>query len=94
MFVLLLLAAQASAPASAPGDISIRATLDARSVKVEQKGTASIAAHAEPDGGSTAVSSGTRGSRHFEVQIDARIADPLAAAPDGDAEATDPAAPR
>lgn len=62
---------------AAPADISFHATLDARSVKVSGRGDARIQAWAQPDGGSVAQSSGNRSSRHFELRIDARIADLL-----------------
>ena len=80
MIGLALLLAQAVA--SVPGDISFAATVDVRSAKVQSKGEASVRAWADPDGGSEARSSGSRTSRRFELQIDARIADPLAAARD------------
>jgi len=69
----LLLQAVAQQP-----DISIHATLDAQSVKIEKSGEARMSVSALPEGGSTATSSGTRTSRHFEVRIDARIGDVLA----------------
>lgn len=76
----ILLAAQAAtaAPAQAAPDISLHATVDARSVKVRAKGEARANVTALPDAGSTVQSSGSESSRHFELWIDARIANALA----------------
>ena len=89
MLAALLVAAQA-ATAQPPADISLHATVEARSVKVEKKGKATIAARAEPDGGSTATSSGTRQGRRFELQVDARIAAAQQAAPPEETPAQPP----
>ena len=89
----MLLAFFIAQAAAAQPDISLHATLDARSVKVERRGIASARAWAEPDGGSQSRSSGTRASRHFELRIDARIAD-LINSSTADQPATDPPAPR
>lgn len=76
--VLLALPASAGqSQVAGPADISLQATLDARSVKVEQRGRAEIRAWAEPEGGSVAQSSGGHSSRRFDLRIDARIADLL-----------------
>lgn len=75
---LLLLALQAAAQQP---DVSIRATADAKSAKIEKKGTATATAHADPDGGSTATSNGNSASAHWELKADARIADPMANQP-------------
>lgn len=72
--------ARSSAPATAavPADISLHANVDARSIKVERRGRAQVRVWADPDGGSAAQSSGGGSGRHFELRIDARIADRLA----------------
>ncbi|WP_310468217.1 hypothetical protein [Sphingomonas sp.] len=92
MLGIVAIALQAAA-AGAP-DIQLHATLDARSVKIERKGTATVRAWAEPDGGSASASTGTRASNHFELRIDARIADLLAAQNELPAEATATDPPR
>lgn len=75
--LLLLPASAGQAQVARPADLSLHATLDARSVEIEQRGRAEIRAWAEPEGGSVAQSSGGRSSRRFELRIDARIADLL-----------------
>ena len=77
MLGALLLLSQAAA-AGQP-DIQFHATVDVRSAKVQSSGRSSVRAWADPDGGSATRSSGTSSSRHFELHIDARIADPRAA---------------
>ncbi len=47
MLILLLAAQSAVSP-----DIQLRATVDARSVKVEQRGETRLEVHADPDAGS------------------------------------------
>ena len=89
MLALLLFAAQAAATAEPAPVISLHATLQARSVKVEKKGEATIRAWAQPDGGSTARSSGTRRSGYFTLELDSRLAppaDPSAKAPETSAQ--------
>lgn len=89
--LLTLLLAQAAA-AQQP-DIVLHATLEARSVRIERSGEASVRAWAEPDGGSTTRSSGTRTSRRFELKIDSRIANAVNSLP-AQSPATDATEPR
>ncbi|MBB3765022.1 hypothetical protein [Sphingomicrobium lutaoense] len=77
--MLWMLLLQAAPPAP---DIALVATVEAREVKVESKGQATIAATATPDGGSRAEASGD--GQRYELRIEARIADPLPADETGD----------
>lgn len=89
--VLLALALQSAAPAP---DISIHAIVDARNVTVERRGQTSIRAVAEPEGGSRVRSSGNSGSRHFELSVDARIANALRTSPESSEPETPSPQPR
>ena len=88
----LLLLVQAAA--AAPPDIQFHATVDVRSAKVESRGRSSVHAWATPDGGSATRSSGNSASRHFELHIDARLADPSAVDINQGQQETAPQQPR
>ena len=92
MLAALLLLSQATG-AGQP-DIQLHATVDVRSAKIQSRGVSSVSASADPDGGSQTQSSGTSNSRHFELHIDARIADPLALKAGTSLEETEPQQPR
>lgn len=70
--ILVLLAIQAAV--APPADVSLRATVSARSVKVDRKGQATVSATATPDAGSVASAKRTSSNR-YELQLDARIGD-------------------
>lgn len=89
----LFLALQA-ASAAPPPVISFHAIVDVRSAKVQSRGQSTVRAWAQPEGGSQTLSSGGSNSRHFELHIDARIADPLAAQAAPAQEETAPPQPR
>ena len=78
----LLLMAQAASP-----DIQFGARIEARSVTIEKKGEAKLEVRADPDGGSLVKveapkANGSKTLRNVRIEIDAeaRIADPAAAA--------------
>jgi len=84
--LLMLLLQVATSP-----DIQLQAKVQAKSVKVEQKGSASVKVHADPDGGSAVAVDAPHGSstyRNVSISIDAKAV----VAPDG-ATAGSPAAP-
>lgn len=85
MLLMLLLQATTSP------DIQLQAKVQAKSVKVEQKGTVSAKVHADPDGGSAVAVDAPRGSstyRNVNISIDAKAV----LAPDGGTAAS-PATP-
>lgn len=79
MFLFLLLQTAEPLPT-----IQLNARVEAREVRVERKGTATLSVRAEPDAGSRVVvnkrpqASGARVIRDFRAEIDARavVADP------------------
>ena len=80
--MLLLFLLQA---ATTPPDIELKAVVDARSVRIEKKGEASLEAEAAPDAGSgvhveAPRADGAATLRNVRVTVDAeaRIADPRA----------------
>ena len=95
IFLLLLQAASSQLP-----DISIGATVRARSLTIEKKGDARLSIGTSPDGGGNVVqveaprANGRRRIDNVDVHVlaEARIADPAAAAPSAATEAA-PAAP-
>ena len=86
--LLALLQVTGTAP-----DIELRATIDIQSLKIEQRGNAQLAVHADPDGGSSvrieapkAKGAATLRNVHVTVAADARIG--------ADGQATDTQQPR
>jgi len=84
MLLALLLAAQAASPAP---DIALDVHVQAREVRIEQRGQARLELRASPDGGTTEnvdkpQANGRRRLRNVDirVQAEARIADPAQAA--------------
>lgn len=74
MLGALLFGLQAAAAPQPPADISFHAVVDVQSARVQSKGVNTVRAWANPEGGSATSSSGGRGSRRFELRIDARLA--------------------
>ena len=85
MLLVLLLAAQAASPAP---DIALDVRVQAREVRIEQRGQATLELRANPDGGTVENAEkpdapGRRRLRNVDVRVqaEARIADPAQAAP-------------
>ena len=102
MIGALLLIAQAAA--AAPPDIQFHAVVDARSVKIEKHGQASLRVWADPDAGSIVniVAPKANGAKtlrnvHFTVDAEARIGANGSAGPKSDTsgpQETDSTQPR
>ena len=85
MLLVLLVAAQAASPAP---DIALDVRVQARELRIEQRGQASLELRASPDGGTTRnvdkpQANGRRRLRNVDVRVqaEARIADPAQAVP-------------
>jgi hypothetical protein len=85
MLLVLLVAAQAASPAP---DIALDVRVQARELRIEQRGQASLELRASPDGGTTQTvdkpqANGRRRLRNVDVRVqaEARIADPAQAVP-------------
>ena len=84
MLLALLIAAQAAAPAPAP-DIALDVRVQARELRIDQRGQATLELRASPDGGTAQnvdkpEANGRRRLRNVDVRVqaEARIADPAA----------------
>ena len=70
--LILMLAAQMLAP-----DIQFNARIRAKEVRIEQKGTATLRVHAEPDAGSKVTSNAPRAGetvlRDADISVDAAV---------------------
>jgi uncharacterized protein (DUF58 family) len=90
-FLFAQAAAAAAVPSATQPDIAVTAHVEARSVKVEQDGRATLSLHAQPSAGAEPVRverSAPPGRKHYrnltiDLKAEARIADPSA-----DAQAT------